>query len=52
MPGDVDPHDQRAFNVRLVEALEELGIPYGIGGSVAAMAYSQPRYTVDVDLMI
>jgi len=46
------PDDQRVFNERLVTALETLNIPYGIGGSVAAMSYSQTsRLTVDVDVM-
>ena len=48
MPGDIPQQDQR-LNRRLIEALESLGINYAIGGSVAAMAYSEPRYTVDVD---
>ncbi|MBI3359563.1 MAG: hypothetical protein HY023_00445 [Chloroflexi bacterium] len=33
-------------------ALEQLGIEYAIGGSVAAMEYSAPRFTVDIDLML
>ena len=52
MPGDIPPQDQRAFNRRLIESLESLDIRYAIGGSIAAMAYSEPRYTVDVDLMV
>ena len=52
MIGDITPEDQRAFNARLIETLERLGIPYAIGGSVAAMTYSEHRFTVDIDLMI
>ena len=52
MPGDIPEQDQRGFNRRLIETLESLEIRYAIGGSVAAMAYSEPRYTVDVDLMV
>jgi hypothetical protein len=35
----------------LVEVLEELGIPYAIGGSVASMAYARPRLTNDADIV-
>jgi len=44
--------DLRSFNRRLIGALEKLGVVYAIGGSVAAMIYSEPRLTIDVDLMI
>ena len=44
--------DQRDFNRRLMATLEELGVMYAIGGSVAAMMYSQPRLTIDVDVMV
>ena len=52
MTGNLSPEDQRAFNVQLVSTLERLEIPYAIGGSVAAMTYSEQRFTVDIDLMI
>ncbi len=53
MPGKpISPEDQRGFNHQLVATLEELGVVYAIGGSVAAMMYSQPRLTIDVDLMV
>ncbi len=35
----------------LVEALEELGVPYHIGGSVASSLYGLPRLTIDVDII-
>ncbi len=35
----------------IVEALEELGTPYHIGGSVASSLYGLPRLTIDVDLV-
>ena len=35
----------------IVEALEELGIPYHIGGSVASSIYGLPRLTIDADLV-
>lgn len=44
--------DQRRFNLRLINALDGLNIPYAIGGSFAAMAYSEPRLTNDIDIMI
>lgn len=46
------PDDQRGFNRRLIDTLEQLGVVYAIGGSVAAMIYSEPRLTIDVDLLI
>ena len=53
MPGNpISPGDQRDFNRRLIATLEELGVVYAIGGSVAAMMYSEPRLTIDVDVMI
>jgi hypothetical protein len=53
MPGNpISPEDQRDFNRRLIATLEELGVEYAIGGSVAAMMYSQPRLTIDVDVMV
>jgi hypothetical protein len=35
----------------VIEALEELGIPYHIGGSVASSLYGLPRLTIDVDII-
>jgi hypothetical protein len=35
----------------LVEALEELSVPYHIGGSVASSLYGLPRLTIDADLL-
>ena len=36
----------------LVESLEDLGIPYAIGGSVASIGYGEPRATMDIDVVI
>jgi hypothetical protein len=45
--------DQRLFNERLIQTLDSFGIPYAIGGSMAAMSYSKSaRFTIDVDLMM
>lgn len=35
----------------LVEALEALGIPYALAGSIAAIAYGEPRATLDIDVV-
>lgn len=35
----------------IVEALEELGVAYHIGGSVASSVYGIPRLTIDADLV-
>jgi hypothetical protein len=34
-----------------VEALDRLGVPYALAGSVASTAYGLPRTTLDVDLV-
>lgn len=52
LDNSLTPDDLRSFNRRLIGALEKLGVVYAIGGSVAAMIYSEPRLTIDVDLMI
>jgi hypothetical protein len=36
---------------RVIEALEALGIPYLVTGSVASMAYGEPRLTNDIDVV-
>lgn len=36
---------------RVVEIFERLGIPYLVTGSVAAMAYGEPRFTNDIDIV-
>jgi hypothetical protein len=37
--------------IPLIEALEELGVLYHIGGSVASSLYGLPRLTIDVDII-
>jgi hypothetical protein len=37
---------------RIAQLLEELDIPYAIGGSVAASFFGEPRATADVDVAI
>jgi hypothetical protein len=36
---------------RVVETLERLGIPYLVTGSIATMAYGEPRLTNDIDIV-
>ncbi len=36
---------------RLVAALEDIGIPYMIGGSHASIYYGEPRHTLDIDVV-
>jgi Nucleotidyl transferase AbiEii toxin, Type IV TA system len=37
---------------RLTEALDRLGIPYLVTGSIATIAYGEPRFTIDIDVVI
>jgi hypothetical protein len=43
--------DIQAAITPIVEVLEQLGVPYHIGGSVASPLYGLPRLTIDVDLV-
>lgn len=45
MSGIVDPL------IPVIDALEQLGIPYYIGGSIASSAYGLPRSTIDIDII-
>jgi len=36
----------------VIDVLERLKIPYMIGGSVASIAYGEPRLTLDMDIVI
>ena len=38
-------------NLPVIEAFEQLGVAYYVGGSVASSAYGLPRTTLDVDLV-
>lgn len=40
-----------AAMTQVVEALEQLGVPYHIGGSVASSIYGILRATIDVDVV-
>ncbi len=36
----------------LAEALERLQIPYLVTGSMATIAYGEPRFTNDIDVVV
>lgn len=38
--------------LHLVQVLEDLEIPYAVAGSVAAIAYGEPRATRDIDVVV
>lgn len=37
---------------RLTEGLDRLGIPFLVTGSVATIAYGEPRFTLDIDVVV
>ncbi len=37
---------------RIVEVLEELGLPYLVTGSTATIFYGEPRFTADIDVVV
>lgn len=43
--------DILAATTPVVEAFEQLGVPYHVGGSVASSLHGIPRLTIDVDLV-
>jgi hypothetical protein len=45
------PSDLYAALVPVLDAFEQLGIAYYIGGSIASSAYGIPRATLDIDLV-
>jgi hypothetical protein len=46
------PGDAISVLIQLVSILEELGVAYAVGGSVASSRHGEPRSTHDVDLLI
>ena len=44
--------EQSELLARLVETLEDLGIPYMIGGSYASSAWGEARFTQDIDVVV
>ena len=43
--------DAIRVSLRVTQILEELGVPYLIGGSVASIIHGEPRLTNDIDLV-
>lgn len=43
--------NQGEFFAYVIDVLTELNIPYMITGSVASMAYGEPRLTIDMDIV-
>ena len=43
--------DVLTVTLKVTEALEALGIPYFVGGSLASSLHGVPRATKDVDLV-
>lgn len=46
------PVNQAELLERLANTLEELRIPYLVTGSVATIAYGEPRFTNDIDIVV
>lgn len=44
--------DPLALAYRLAEILDELGIPYAVGGAVASAIHGEPRATEDLDIVV
>lgn len=44
--------DPAAVAVRVARALEDAGVEYAVGGSVASSAYGEPRATRDLDFAV
>jgi len=49
---EIYPMNQDEFFAFVIDVLEELDIPYMITGSVASMAYGEPRMTLDMDIVV
>lgn len=43
---------QQTVFTHIIDILEKIQIPYMIGGSVASIAYGEPRLTLDMDLVV
>jgi hypothetical protein len=50
--GDPQEDDPLAPALRLIRLLDELGVSYAVGGSVASSIHGEPRATEDVDVVV
>lgn len=48
----VRDYELKAFFTYVIEALEQLNIPYMVVGGFAAIFYGEPRLTIDVDIVV
>lgn len=44
--------DQADLLRHAIGALDQLGVPYMVVGSLASMSYGEPRYTHDIDIVV
>lgn len=47
----VSPDEALAVVLEVIQILDELGVPYALGGSLASSMYGVPRLTQDADLV-
>lgn len=47
----VSPDEALAVVLEVIQILDELGVPYALGGSLASSIYGVPRLTQDADLV-
>lgn len=52
MSSPLNIHEVLQALTPVADVLDQLGIPYCIGGSVASSHFGQPRQTNDVDLIV
>jgi len=52
MPEQVTPQELNSFFATVVQKLEHLQIPYMVAGGFAAIFYGEPRFTIDIDIVV
>ena len=50
-PGSDRTMEPLAVTTLVTDALESLGVPYAVGGSMASSLHGEPRFTRDADLL-
>ncbi len=48
----VKDYELKAFFAYVIDVLERLGIPYMVVGGFAAIVHGEPRFTIDVDVVV